>query len=187
MSAEIQFEILNDALRRAGSNWNAAQVHGLLASRLAVEGAGVANAWFAQVLEGTDESNAFSKECRSQLMDLFQATHKALFERQSAFAPLLPDDGEDTGLRTEALAHWSEGYLHGLVSSNHSDALKERVAAEPVADIVKDMLQITRAGVDDDAADEDNEAAFQEIVEYLRVAAQLIYEELAELRPAPTA
>ena len=48
------------------------------------------------------------------------------------------------------------------------------------------MLQITRAGVDGDAADEDNDAAYQEIVEYLRVASQLIYEELAELRPATT-
>ena len=122
MSADIQFELLNDALRRAGSNWNAAQTHGLLTSRLAVEGAGVANAWLAQVLEGASESNAFSKECRTMLMDLFQATHKALFERQSAFEPLLPDDSEDTAVRTEALANWSEGYLHGLVSSQHSDA-----------------------------------------------------------------
>lgn len=187
MSADIQFDLLNDALRRAGSHWNAAQAHGLLSSRLAVEGAGVANVWLAQVLENTDENNAFSKECRSQLMELFQATHKVLFERQSAFEPLLPDDGEDTAVRTEALANWSEGYLHGLVSSRHDDALRERIAAEPVADIVRDMLQITRAGVDDAVGAEDNEAAYQEIVEYLRVAAQLIYEELAGLRPATTA
>ena len=87
-----------------------------------------------------------------------------------------------------AMANWSEGYLHGLVSAQHSDALKERLAAEPLADIVKDMLQITRAGVDDDAwTMNPMKRRIQEIVEYLRVATQLIYEELAELRPADNA
>ncbi len=46
------------------------------------------------------------------------------------------------------------------------------------------MLQITRAEVDDDTDDETNEAAYVELVEYLRVAAQLAYEELAEIRHA---
>lgn len=41
---------------------------------------------------------------------------------------------EDVGLRTAALAHWCEGFLHGLVSVKHADALKERLAAEPLAE-----------------------------------------------------
>ena len=47
---------------------------------------------------------------------------------------------------------------------------------------VRDMLEITRAaaGEGDDA--ESDEAAYAELVEYLRVAAQLTYEELAEIR-----
>ena len=185
MSLDIQHDILNDALRRAGSHWDAAQTHGLLSSRLAIEGAAAGPAWLSQVLDGADESNAFSKECESILMNLFQSTHASLAERLSAFEPLLPDDSDSTASRTEALARWSEGYLHGLVSAKHSDQLKERLAAEPLGDIIKDMLQITRAGIDEDVDDEENEAAYSEIVEYLRIAAQLIYEELAELRPEP--
>ena len=56
-------------------------------------------------------------------------------------------------------------------------------AAEPLADVIKDMLQITRAAIDEDDDEAVNEEAYVEIVEYLRVAAQLVYEELAELRP----
>ena len=89
---------------------------------------------------------------------------------------------EDVGLRTAALAHWCEGSLHGLVSVKHADALKERLAAEPLADIIKDMLQMTRAGLDEECDDESDDAAYAELVEYLRVAAQLSYEELAEFR-----
>ena len=46
------------------------------------------------------------------------------------------------------------------------------------------MLQITRASVDAESDAETNEAAYAEIVEYMRVAAQLAYEELADLRHA---
>ena len=44
------------------------------------------------------------------------------------------------------------------------------------------MLEITRATVEDDSDDASNEEAYVELVEYLRVAAQLTYEELAEFR-----
>jgi uncharacterized protein YgfB (UPF0149 family) len=44
------------------------------------------------------------------------------------------------------------------------------------------MLQLTRAAVEDESDEETNEAAYAEIVEYVRVAAQLTYEELAEFR-----
>jgi uncharacterized protein YgfB (UPF0149 family) len=98
--------------------------------------------------------------------------------------PLLPDDQSDAALRTAAMAHWSEGFLHGLVSAKHGDALRDRLAAEPLADIIKDMLQITRAELDETTDAETNEAAYSELVEYLRVAAQLAYEELAEIRHA---
>ena len=68
------------------------------------------------------------------------------------------------------------------MAKQNGDALKERLAAEPLADIIKDMLQMTRAMVEDDGDDESDEEAYAELVEYLRVATQLAYEELADLR-----
>jgi hypothetical protein len=100
----------------------------------------------------------------------------------SEFAPFLPDDRDSALVRTAALAHWCEGFLHGLVSADHGEVLKQRLAQDPLADIIRDMLQLTRAAVDEDSDDETNEAAYAEIVEYVRVAAQLTYEELAALR-----
>jgi len=183
MTTDVDHDLLNDALRRAGSNWNAAQSHGLASSRLAVLGPAAGPEWMSQVLEGTDDGNALRKECDDMLAVLLQSTYRYLEERLSAFAPLLPDDNDSPAARAEGLAHWCEGYLHGLVSAERGEALKERLSTEPLADIIKDMLQITRATVDLDSDDDDNEEALTEIAEYLRVAAQVIYEELAELRP----
>lgn len=183
MSSEIDHEQLDDALRRCGATWDAAQAHGVLAGRLATDGAAIKPVWLATMLEGTDESNALCTECADMLTTLFASTYRQFTERQSEFALLLPDDSDTAHRRTEALAHWCEGFLHGLVSGDHGDALKSRLGAEPVADIIKDMLQITRATVGDDDEDEDSEEAYTEIVEYVRVAAQMVYEELADLRP----
>lgn len=182
MESDIHHDTLNDALRRCGATWDAAQCHGLLTSRLAIAGTAAGVAWFQQVLEGADTSHTSSEDCERLLTALFDMTHRQLSGRLSEFTPLLPDDGDSTAIRAVALGHWCEGYLHGLVSVDHGEALKQRLAEEPLADIIKDMLQITRASADDDGDEESNEMAYTELVEYLRVAAQLTYEELAEFR-----
>ena len=184
MDEKVDHDALEDALRRCGANWDAAQTHGLLTGRLAVSGVAAGPDWLVQVLEGTDERNAQRVECQQMLETLYQATYWQLSERLSEFMPLLPDDQTDAVLRTAAMAHWSEGFLHGLVSAQQGDALRDRLAAEPLSDIIRDILQITRAELDEATDAETNEAAYVELVEYLRVAAQLAYEELAEIRNA---
>ena len=182
MQTEIDHDRLDDALKRCGANWDAAQAHGLLSSRLALAGAAAGIEWLHLVLEGTDANNALRRECEKLLDILFRATYVQLAERLSEFSPLLPDDEEAAATRAQALGHWCEGFLHGLVSADHGEALKQRLAGEPLADIIRDMLEITRAAVDEDSDDETTEAAYAELVEYLRVATQLTYEELAEFR-----
>lgn len=182
MDEKIEYDVLEDALNQCGANWDAAQCHGLLTGKLAVAGVAAGPDWMRQVLDGVEENNAMRTECQKLLDALYQSTYWELSDRLSEFEPLLPVDGDDVGLRTEALAHWCEGFLHGLVSASHGDALKERLSAEPVSDIIKDMLQITRAGMDDESGEEDNETAYVELVEYVRVAAQLSYESLADIR-----
>ena len=178
----IDHDEIDGALKRCGSTWNAAQVHGLLCSRLAVGGAEGARRWFEQVLDETDPDNALRTECEHMLDSLCAITWRQLVERQSEIALVLPGDEDATDLRAESMAQWCEGYLHGLVAEKHSDQLKEKLAAEPLADVIKDMLQITRAAADDDGDEKGMENAYAELVEYLRVATQLVYEELADFR-----
>ena len=178
----IDHNELDAALRRCGSTWNAGQTHGLLCSRLALAGAEGASRWLAQVLADTDPENTLCTECRAMLEALCTSTWQQLSERQSDFMLLLPDDDDSAQVRTEAMGQWCEGFLHGLVSEAHGDELRERLASDPLSDIIKDLLEITRASVGEEADDQATDNAFAELVEYLRVAAQLTYEELAEFR-----
>jgi len=179
MDQAIDHDELNDLLRSCGSSWHAGQAHGLLCGHLSIGGPDGASRWFGQVLEDADPGHDSRGQCEALLDRLCAVTWRQLVERQSDFVLLLPHDDDPIAQRTAAMGLWCEGFLHGLVSEKHDDALKERLATEPLEDIIKDMLQITRATADDDEADEDS---FFELVEYLRVAAQLTYEELAEFR-----
>lgn len=187
MSKEVDYDDLDESLARCGASWNAAQAHGLLCARLTVDGAMSVTATIDQVLEDCDANDALRKESVDLLAALAASTLARFRERQSAFDPVLPDDAQSAEIRTRALADWSEAYLHGIVSGDgaQSETLRSRLAAEPVADIVRDLLQITRASVDPGTSDEEDEAAYAEIVEYVRVAAQLVYEELAGVRQGP--
>ncbi len=187
MEQSISHYDLDAALKRCGASWDAGQAHGVLCSRLAVLGTDAGIGWLDQVLEGSDPDNAPRRECEGMLDALYSFTHRQLADRQSEFEPLLPHDSDSTIIRADAIARWCEGFLHGLVSGSPDDRLKELLAGDPLSDIIKDMLQITRATVDQETDDETNESAYSELVEYLRVAVQLTYEELAEIRSAPAA
>jgi len=178
----IDHDDLDAALRRCGSAWNAGQAHGFLCSHLALAGADGAARWFALVLQDADTDSPQRSECESLLEALRDLTWKQLAERQSAFSLLLPDDDSPAALRAAALGQWCEGFLHGLVSEAHGEELRQRLAEDPLADIIRDLVEITRATAGDEEAADEEEDAWVELVEYLRVAAQLTYEELAEFR-----
>lgn len=182
MESAINYNELNDLLRLCGATRDAAQAHGLLSARLAVTGADDGGVGIGQVLEEIGFGTMHRPQCEDVLAALFRETHIRLSDRQSEFEPLLPGDDDDTAVRAAALANWCEGFLHGLVSAAAGGDLQQRLASEPIAGIIRDMLQITRAAADGGSDTEEDEAAYIELVEYLRVAVQLVYEDLADLR-----
>ncbi|MDZ7644802.1 MAG: UPF0149 family protein [Woeseiaceae bacterium] len=184
MDQRIDYEELQAALGSCGSTWDVAQAHGLLCARLAVEGADAGRDWLLQVLDGVRPDDPLRDECESFLDALYGSSYRQLVERQSEFVPLLPDDGAPAAARAEALAGWCEGFLHGLVTGRRDESLRERLGQEPLADVIRDLLQITRAAADDEEGSETDEKAYAEVVEYVRVAVQLTYEELAPVRAA---
>ena len=182
MGQAIYHDELDALLKGCGSSWNAGQAHGLLCSRVSLAGADGASRWIAQVLGDATSDLTQRAECEEMLDALCATTWQQLVERQSEFSLLLPDDNDPASVRTEVMSQWCEGYLHGLVAEKHSEDLKKRLAEEPLADIIKDMLEITRATVGDDVDDNNIDNDLAELVEYLRVAVQLTYEELADFR-----
>tara|TARA_B100001059_G_C17793867_1_gene561823 strand:+ start:850 stop:1419 length:570 start_codon:yes stop_codon:yes gene_type:complete len=184
MVEKVEFDLLEETLHQCGAYCGAAQSHGLLTGHLVVGGAPIGAKWLLQVLENTDEEKMSREECIKQLDILYQSTFWQLSERLSEFMLLLPDDSEDIANRVDALAQWTEGFLHGLVTAKDDKRLKKRLSSEPLSEIIKDILQITQVRIEDEIDEEDSDVDYSELVEYIRIAVQLCYEELSDIRNA---
>ena len=112
---------------------------------------------------------------------------RTLVGSDADFEPLLPDDDAPLAERADALSQWCQGFLYGLGSGTTSDPANVSTEA---GEIIRDLTEITHVGVDADEQKEENEVAFAEVVEFVRVGVQLLFVELAPARgeePAPGA
>ena len=112
---------------------------------------------------------------RMALEDLLVATREQLSDEDLGFSLWLPNDAEMLEERTMALSQWCSGFLAGLGSSG--DATLEALSDE-ANDALKDLQQISTADVADTTESEEDEIAFAEIVEYIRVVILTIREDL---------
>ena len=83
--------------------------------------------------------------------------------------------------RALALSQWCQGFLYGFGTGGPCRA--SELTAE-VEEVLRDLTHISQASVDTGADAEEEEQAYAEIVEYVRVGVQLIHDELIELRAA---
>jgi uncharacterized protein YgfB (UPF0149 family) len=95
------------------------------------------------------------------------------------FDLLIPSDDRPIEERTQALTAWCSGFLYGLGSSGAADP--QRLPGD-IGEIVRDLTEITRADVDATDTVEANESALAELVEFVRVGVQLVFDELEPLR-----
>lgn len=171
MSEAFRYKTLADTLARVGYPQEPAGYHGALCGALCVQdGARV------DVLQLADAARDGADDAvRDALARLRDETERALGGPDASFDLLLPSDDSSLEQRTRALVAWCDGFLYGLASQNRLDLQK---ASEEVREAVSDITQFTRATLESDDDSETEEAAFAELVEYLRVAVQLIHVEL---------
>jgi uncharacterized protein len=174
--SDIRFQDFEDVLATAGSLADAAEAHGSLCGALCSMSPYRMQDWVNEILP---DGTALSDESAAMLERVFTATANTFGEQGMEFEPLLPDDEQPLNGRANALALWCSGFLYGLGSGHISDL--EALNGD-VGEIVRDFTEISRATGDDADADESNEQAYAELVEFIRVAAQVVFEELLPLR-----
>jgi uncharacterized protein len=174
----LDYGEIQHLLKQARALADAAEAHGTLAGCLCATVDYGFEDWLAEILP---EGRA-GPETTEALRQLFEVTAEALGEAQMEFAPLLPQDAEPIDTRATALGLWCQGFLYGLGTSSINDA--SQLPGE-VGEVVRDLSEITRVGVDAGDSAESNEGAYAELVEFVRVGVQLLFDELAPLRAPP--
>jgi uncharacterized protein YgfB (UPF0149 family) len=179
MSEPANFDDVARALAAAGSVLQAAEAHGCLCGGACVRRDYRLAEWLDEIfLDGGAGADDVLETLRAN-------TIAALVGGQMEFQPLLPDDGQPLEARVEALGAWCQGFLYGFGAAG---TVGHARLPEGVDEVLADLAQISQAGIVGAESDEVEEDAYVELVEFLRAAVQLVYDELAALRasqPSP--
>lgn len=175
---EPDFENAEQVLRDAGSPAEAAEIHGEFCGLACVMGADAGPAWAAGVMADAQQG----EPVRDMLQALATASWQELDAGEMGLVLLLPADNAPLEQRAEALGLWCQGFIHGLGVSSDPDDQKSVLKDELTREIITDFSQISRAAFADDETEAEGEAAYIELVEFVRVSVQLLFEELHPLR-----
>ena len=180
---------LEELLYRIDATMGAADAHGALCGMLCARGTIELSEWVDHVIGEQEQGSELLHDVVHRLSDLHQSTLEMMNDATGEFKLLLMDDDDPLPERVEALAAWCQGFIYGLAAGVSKEGSE---LPEDTAELLKDMVEISRAGHDvDDAGveesdDNDDEVAYMEIQEYVRMGVLLIYEELQPLQSTQT-
>jgi len=182
----LTFALVEEGLRRAEASADAAEAHGSYCGLLCGLGNGAEAAWLADTLvesaADVPANAAVARQTGELLAALAASTRAALAGADMDFQPLLPDDAEPLAERVDSLAQWCQGFNHGLFVAGRIGDAEAELGSGNTAEIVRDFGEMAQVSVGDEEADAEGEAAYAELVEYVRVSVQLVYEELSAVR-----
>jgi uncharacterized protein YgfB (UPF0149 family) len=175
MTSQHDYSQIQRTLAASHALADAAEAHGTLAGALCALVPYRLEDWLAEILpEGLTHISA-----DPALQTLYDATVASLSGRQMEFDLLIPADDAPIEERTHALTAWCSGFLYGLGSNGAADP--QRLPGD-LGEIVRDLTEITHADVDASDTVEANESALAELVEFVRVGVQMVFDELEPLR-----
>jgi len=152
-----------------------AECHGLLCGLLCCDAGGTAGEYLRhlaamQLLVNPGEALG------AVMVEAWENTVKQMADEELGFELWLPDDDEPLEERAISLAQWCSGFLAGLGSGCTLEA-----ASEEAREALSDLMEISRAevsaGPGETFGSEDDEGAYAEIVEYVRIVALSLREE----------
>ncbi|TQV62345.1 MAG: UPF0149 family protein [Halothiobacillaceae bacterium] len=170
----VDFDRVEQALDDAAVS--AAEAHGVLTGMICASGPVELSDWWSQIRED-DEQAAVP----ALLGQVHAETSTSLAELTGTFDLMLPDDEDDLGDRAEALHLWCNGFLYGYGVAGGKDPSQ---LPDDAAEVLRDIGQFAQASFDLGDDDEEDELAYSELVEYLRVGVLLLHETLHP-RPEP--
>ena len=175
MTERPDFDNLQRALEKIEAEMLASEAHGALCGIFCASGKADLQSWLEQVFDEFDLNNMLIKEASQLLVGLFQDTQQQLNDSDADFQMLLPDDESVLSERTDALAMWCHGFSYGLVTGGLKEETK---LPDDTSELIRDMVEIARAGHDVSNEDELDEEAYMQLYEYVRMGVLLINEEL---------
>lgn len=152
--------MLDQALTQARVAAGASDLHGSMCGFLCAGGS-IDGDWMAALAISEEEAQGAARQLLEALLGY--CVHQ-LDDPQMSFQPLLPTDTRPLSTRVEALASWCQGFLGG-----YGVAAAEAAPDEDAREVLTDLAGIAEAQFEFDEAPDEDENAYAELLEYVRV------------------
>ncbi len=172
----MTFDALASSLVPTGTLTNPAELHGMLCGRVCGGQQLTDTDLLAAASETLHIDTTLAQALMHTLVELNTLILSELRDSGFVFQPLLPDDDETLDIRARSLAAWCQGFLTGLGLSGLAG---ETQLSADTSDALRDLAAIAQADPDPDE-NEENEASFFELAEYVRMAVLLVFADVAQ-------
>lgn len=170
------YESITTALQACQAPLDAAELHGLISGALTItHNIKASIISLHNVIPEPDAADETIQHEIKMLETLCATTALQLEDREFDFHLLLPNDDATLTARTEAVGLWCQGFVSGLGEGGIS--LQNKDAAE-LTEIIQDLTAISQIDTTDITESEEEEVAYHELVEYVRVIVMTIYNDI---------
>ncbi len=169
--------VFDDMFVKLGAFGTPSELHGLLTGQLAAGVRADAEAWLAMVVAHLDVQALEDDDDKAELVVLYELVLAQLVAADFGLQLLLPDDDAELAGRTESLGAWCSGFLSGFGLG--FDRSKQTLSSE-ITDSMEDLANIAQVSFDADDeehAGQSAETSYIELVEYVRLAAIMVFAE----------
>ena len=173
------------ALEKLDTEVTPSEVHGTLAGLLCAITSAKAELWQHNLWPhiSHDSGDLLAAEALEIFNQLHDITRLQLNDPNCEFQLLLPVDDDHIDNRVNALGDWCQAYLVGLALGGVKDFAS---LPDDAREVANDLVEIARAGSSYSLeGNEEDENAYAELVEYIRVGVLLINEELQPTKSSP--
>ncbi len=163
----MKFSDLQNFFYELGVQVSPSMLHGFVSGRISCGPIGI-----DRLVEISIECLALSQEMASKdegkFRDIILTFIKEIKHTDCVFIPILPEEDIPLSERLIALGEWCGNYVSGFAEGLE----KECQLSDDANEALEDLASIARISIE---FDEDGECDYIELVEYIRIAVQLIY------------
>lgn len=163
-------------MKRADLSYSPAEAHGIACGMCCAHLPKIDEVWAAEIYSELNTQDVIAEECRFLLDHLFTVTQAQLAEMEFEFQLFLPEFEDAPPLYGAAISDWCQGFLFGLGLAGEE---RLQQLSEEAQESMGDISEISRVSSDDIEDNEEDQEALVEVEEYLRVAAMLMYNDMA--------
>ena len=174
MSTRFNYDRLVELYAGYDMTPGASEIQGMLTGLIATGSEPKSDELMAVLSDLAYDGQSIPTELKNLLQQQAEEIEHSLGDHDLGFRLLLPEDGEPLPERLSALAGWVNAFLAGYGVNQQSMA----TLSADLKEAIEDMVELAKIEFTEEGGGEEEERAYFEIVEYLRVSAMMCYTEL---------